>query len=166
MVITLNIHHLFKYPVETVLKTYLNKHESSDSNVEKVETISSSQEDEMTCLKRRKTLSNYFPHFFRRLEILKRDTVTVEEEIWTQPSARRYWIRSKDTTWENAVIAHLVYLSEYEENPKWSLWEQDTVVDLSSFGVFGVVLELYLKRQLNTGMKNELRSLEKLAYYQ
>lgn len=44
MVITLNIHHLFKCRVETVLKTYLNKHESSDSNVEQVEIISSSQE--------------------------------------------------------------------------------------------------------------------------
>lgn len=165
MVITLSIHHLFKYRVETILKTYLNKHESSDSKVEQVEIISSSQEDEMTCLKRRLTLANYFPQFFRRLEMLKRPTVTVEEEIWAQPSERRYWIRSKDTTWENAVIAHSVYLSPYEENPRWSLWEQDSVVDLSSFGIFGVMLEVYLKVQFFAGTRNELRSIEKLAYY-
>lgn len=163
MVVTLNFSHLYHFPIDLVIKTYINKHKHADEKgTMKVDVISSYQEGEMTCVQRRLTFRNYFPDFFRKIDSLKRETVIAEEEIWTQPLESRHWIRSHDKTWEDVTIAHLAYVSKFEKNPNWTLWEQDTVVDLGAFGIFGTVLELYLKRTLNNSMKNEIKLMERL----
>uniref|UniRef100_A0A0K8TH24 PRELI/MSF1 domain-containing protein n=1 Tax=Lygus hesperus TaxID=30085 RepID=A0A0K8TH24_LYGHE len=103
----------------------------------------------MSCTKRTVSMLNPFPKFFQRVKLLKEETVAFFEDIWTQESERRVWIRSRNLTWEEEIsIGSVVYVSPSENNQNWTTWEDITALDFDHCGKYGLILELFLKRKM------------------
>uniref|UniRef100_A0A023F020 PRELI/MSF1 domain-containing protein n=2 Tax=Triatoma infestans TaxID=30076 RepID=A0A023F020_TRIIF len=164
MVVGFNVQHLFKFPVDIVVKTYINQINNNDNNSQGLTELQHTKDDstEMECLKWITTWDNCFPSFFQRLSVLQTKSIRFYEEIWSQWKENRHWIRRRNLTWEDeAEIGRLVYISQHEHNPNWTYWEETGVINFVSFGSIGYALEMYLKRKLKAKSYEEIRSLEK-----
>ncbi|XP_024085042.1 PRELI domain-containing protein 2-like [Cimex lectularius] len=158
MVLQFSFQHLFKYPVDTVMTSYINIHKHQDDCKETKDLGTTMEGPDMECVRRKLTLENFFSSFFQRIKLLKRDTIEIYEEVWSYAAEKQYWVRTRNISWENELsIAKTVYVSQHHNNHNWAVWDETTVVDLGYFGKMGLALEFYLKRKLE---KNSLRDIE------
>ncbi|KAK9512615.1 hypothetical protein O3M35_001001 [Rhynocoris fuscipes] len=161
MVVSFNINHIFKYPVNIVAKTYINNINNNNSNNVKDVQLTKDDSSGMDCISFISRWENCFPRFLQRLEMFQKNYIDFHQEIWSQWDEKRHWIRSRNVTWQDdSEIARLVYISQHENNQNWTFWEETHVINFDSFGTIGYGLEMYMKRKLKTKSIQEIKSLE------
>ncbi|XP_022249440.1 PRELI domain-containing protein 2-like [Limulus polyphemus] len=165
MVITLKIIHIFKYPIELVAETHLNKYPNDkEKNVLAVETVEKTQNKDGTLyIKRIAYCNNIVPFVLRQLSDLNKSVVHVEEQCWLNYLRRSLLIQSRNLTWTNyARLSEESYFQPVRENPQWTYFEQSGTVDIHGLGYLGCIIENFARKFLQKGIKKSLWIMEEL----
>ncbi|XP_067675322.1 PRELI domain-containing protein 2-like [Haliotis asinina] len=166
MVISVDIRHIFKYPLEFVVQTHFTKYPcKQEKYVERVETVEHKTDVTLGIdyRKRIAVCTNVIPNILRSISVLNEQNMLLKEEAWLDFRKPEFRLRSCNITWSK--YAHMWEESTFkpcQENPKWTVLEQHGVIDVKAFGPFGRVLEMFAERFLHSGVKRGLRIMDQL----
>lgn len=164
MVVTMNISHVFKYPLEIVAQTHLTKYPTAkEKNVLNVDIVEKKTEKGVEYTRRIATCLNVVPRMMRRLSGLNVDAIHIEEQCWMDKSERTLRLQSKNITFaKHARLHEESIFRPLVENPHWTWFEQTGIIEIHGLGPFGRVLEMFAHCFLQNGVKKSLRIMEEL----
>ncbi|CAL1527581.1 unnamed protein product [Lymnaea stagnalis] len=168
MVVSVDIIHVFKYPIHLVVNTHFMKYPTEKEKfVLKVETIER-HIDWTKGIDYRRRLAfcqNVIPRIMRKFSFLNEKEFLLEEEAWLNLHNNSLKIKSRNITWAN--YAQMCEESKFvpsEDNPNWTKFEQHGQVSIINFGPFSQVLEIFAGKFLLKGAHKALSIMEELLY--
>ncbi|KAL4233092.1 PRELI domain-containing protein 2 [Mactra antiquata] len=166
MVVTIDVHHVYKYPLELVVQTHFTKYPSKKEKfVKKVEVVER-KINYADGVKYRRSIAfceNVIPSILRTIGLLNVNAILLEEESWLNERQHRMEVKSKNMTWSK--YAHLWEKSVFrahETNPSWTVFEQHGSIDVHGIGRLGRVIEMFAERFLHSGVQRSLNIMEDL----
>lgn len=170
MVISVDVSHVFKHPVEFVAKTHFSKYPNAkEQSVTKIDTLVHNLDisSGIDYRKRIATCTNVIPTVLRSIKILDVKAILLEEQAWMDPGNRMLRLKSRNLTWsEYANMWEESIFKPSEENPHWTKLEQKGVIDINGLGPFGRIIEIFAKSFLHAGVKRGLNIMEDLLKQQ
>ncbi|XP_023970753.1 PRELI domain-containing protein 2 isoform X1 [Physeter macrocephalus] len=181
MGVTVDVHEVFKYPIEQVVASFLRKYPNPmDKNVICVKIVEE-KKDVSTGIIYRKRIAvcqnvvpeilrkriavcqNVVPEILRKVNILKVPNVQLEEESWFNPQERNMAIRSHCLTWtQYASMKEESVFRESIENPNWTESIQKGRISITGAGFLNCVLETFASTFLRQGAQKGIRIMEML----
>uniref|UniRef100_A0A2K5PJA9 PRELI/MSF1 domain-containing protein n=1 Tax=Cebus imitator TaxID=2715852 RepID=A0A2K5PJA9_CEBIM len=142
MGVTVDVHQVYKYPVEQVVTSFLRKYlNPMDENV----------------ISRIAICQNAVPEILRKVSILKVPYIQLEEESWLNPWERNMVIRSHCLTWTQCSV-----FRESMENPNWTEFIQRGRISITGAGFLNCILETFASTFLRQGAQEVIRIMEML----
>ncbi|XP_069128545.1 PRELI domain-containing protein 2-like isoform X1 [Argopecten irradians] len=166
MVVSVDVCHTFKYPLEFVVNTHFTKYPNEkEKYVQKIDTIEQSFDKDTGVNYRRRiaTCHNVVPGVLRLISVLNVKEFLLEEKAWLNSRKRFLHLKSRNLTW--CKYANMWEESEFRpcpENPKWTQLKQHGVIDIQGIGPFGRVIEMFAEKFLHAGVKRGLGIMEDL----
>ncbi|XP_064615803.1 PRELI domain-containing protein 2-like [Liolophura sinensis] len=164
MVITVNINHVYKYPVELVIQAHFSKYPSEKEKfVKKIEVLESAFNKGISFHRRLAICDNVIPSLLRKIQILDEKHILLEECSWIDVKKRMFTTKSHNVTWSKyASLWEKSVFTPCADNPKWTQLEQHGVVDISGLGKLGRVIELFAEKFLKSGVKRGITTMEEI----
>ncbi|XP_005101877.1 PRELI domain-containing protein 2 [Aplysia californica] len=168
MVVSVELKHVFKYPLQFVVNTHLNKYPNEkDGLVHRVETIER-KIDWIKGIDYRRRLAfceNVVPHVLRKMKILNEEQVVLEEQAWLDLDSGQMDIKSRNVTWSKyADMFEESRFAKAVDNPHWTQFEQHGYINIRFLGPLGKVLEMFAGKFLHVGAQKALRVMEELLH--
>ncbi|XP_076373753.1 PRELI domain-containing protein 2-like isoform X3 [Tachypleus tridentatus] len=99
----------------------------------------------------------------RMLGDLNKSVVHVEEQCWLNYLRRSLLIQSRNLTWTNyARLSEESYFQPVRENPQWTYFEQNGIIDIHGLGYLGCIIENFAQKFLQKGIRKSLWIMEEL----
>ncbi|XP_076467262.1 PRELI domain-containing protein 2-like [Babylonia areolata] len=164
MVVSIEVKHVFKYPIDLVVHTHFTKYPTArEKFVHRIETL----EHKIDCTKgidyRRRiaVCENVVPQLLRKIQALNEQRILLEEEAWLNTASGNMHIKSRNVTWSKfADMREESHFSTHKQNPHWTQFEQHGSIHIQGLGTLGRVLEVFAKQFLYAGVRRSLRIME------
>ncbi|XP_060063292.1 PRELI domain-containing protein 2-like [Ylistrum balloti] len=166
MVVSVDVIHTFKYPLEFVVNTHFTKYPNDkEKYVQKIDTVEQSfdKDSGVNYKKRIATCHNVVPSVLRLISVLNVKEFLLEEKAWQDAKKRSLYLKSRNLTW--CKYANMWEESKFgpsPENPNWTQLKQHGVIDIQGLGAFGRVIEMFAEKFLHAGVKRGLGIMEDL----
>ncbi|KAL3883534.1 hypothetical protein ACJMK2_029790 [Sinanodonta woodiana] len=166
MVVSFNIKHIYKYPVEFVANIHFTKYPCEEEKfVKRVDTLEHRIDPVRGIDYRRRVAvcDNVIPSILRKVNILNEAIFLLEECAWLNLRERCLHLKSRNLTWEKYAQMHETStFKPCSENPQWTLFEQHGEIDITGLGSFGRLMEMFAEKFLQAGTKRSLSIMETL----
>ncbi|KAK7107692.1 PRELI domain-containing protein 2-like [Littorina saxatilis] len=164
MVVSVDVKHVFKHPIELVVQTHFTKYPSErEKHVLRIDVL----EHKIDFLKgtdyrrRLAVCDNVLPRLLRKINALNEKTIVLEEETWLNTISGCLHIKSRNVTWEKyATMKEESHFFPHPENTNWTQFEQHGSIEVQGLGTMGRVLELFARQFLYAGVKRSLFIME------
>ncbi|KAK3585697.1 hypothetical protein CHS0354_020263 [Potamilus streckersoni] len=166
MVVSINIKHIYRYPVEFVANIHFIKYQCEEEKfVKRIDTLEH-RIDPVRGIdyKRRVAVcDNVIPSILRKVHILNEAAILFEEHAWLNVRERCLHLKSRNLTWEKYAQMHETStFKPCSENAQWTLFEQHGEIDITGLGPFGRMIEVFAEKFLHAGIKRSLTIMEVL----
>ncbi|OWF42530.1 PRELI domain-containing protein 2-like [Mizuhopecten yessoensis] len=166
MVVSVDVIHTFKYPLDFVVNTHFTKYPNAkEKYVQKIETIEQQidKNSGVNYIRRIATCHNVIPAVLRLISALNVKEFLLEEKSWLDAKKQSLHLKSRNLTWCNyANMWEESVFKPCPENPKWTQLKQHGVIDIQGIGPFGRVIEMFAEKFLHAGVKRGLSIMEDL----
>ncbi|XP_059160249.1 PRELI domain-containing protein 2-like isoform X2 [Physella acuta] len=166
MVVSFNIEHIFKYPVQQVANTHLTKYPTDKEKVVlKVETLEHSVDWNQGIDYRRRWAfcQNVLPGLMKKVDVLNEKAIILEEESWMNLRSGDLLVKSRNITWAKyATMNEQTKFAPAADNANWTKFEQSGYIEVKNLGSLGALLEIFACKFLNKGALKALRVMEEL----
>ncbi|CAH1788363.1 unnamed protein product [Owenia fusiformis] len=164
MVLFVDVHHVFKHPIELVAQTHFNKYPTKrEPFVERIDTLEQFKEGDLEYRKRVAICTNVVPSFMRKLAILNEPQILLQEEAWQHLKSRKLRLKSCNLTWAKyASMSEQATFREHHSNPDWTIMEQVGSIKINGLGFLGTLIEQFAQSFLNSGVQRGLDIMDEI----
>ncbi|XP_052809907.1 PRELI domain-containing protein 2-like isoform X1 [Mya arenaria] len=166
MVVTIDVEHVYKYPLNMVANAHFTKYPSAKEKfVRKIE-VQDAKEDHVRGVSYKRSVAycdNVIPGFLRTIRVLNESAILLEEESWFDKRQNQLSLTSRNLTWANyARLYEKSKFRQHDSNPNWTVFEQHGSIDIHGIGPLGRVIEMFAQRFLHLGVKRGFMIMEDL----
>ncbi|XP_046460163.1 PRELI domain-containing protein 2-like [Daphnia pulex] len=157
--------HIYEFPWELVTHTHLTKYPTEkEKNIVGTQiTDAKKGPGNQIYLKIVVTCLNVLPSVFRKLKVLDVPNILYEEECWIDTKKRFAQLKSRPVGFQNyAVLTESSTFSQASENPNWTLFTQEGVIEMIGFGRMSWLIEVFATKFLTRGAKRNVSIMEEL----
>ncbi|XP_053396777.1 PRELI domain-containing protein 2-like [Mercenaria mercenaria] len=163
MVVTIDVQHVYKYPLELVAHTHFTKYPTNKEKfVKKIDVLE--QKTDADGINYRRSIAvceNVIPRILRTIGILNEKAILLEEESWFNVRKNHLELKSRNLTWcKYARLWEKSVFKRHKDNPAWTVFEQHGSIDVHGIGPFGRVIEMFAESFLHSGVKRSLSIME------
>ncbi|XP_060566716.1 PRELI domain-containing protein 2-like [Ruditapes philippinarum] len=163
MVVTIDIQHVYKYPLELVAHTHFTKYPTEKEKfVKRIDVIE--EKTDSDGINYRKSIAiceNVIPKLLRKIGVLNEKAILLEEESWFNVRRKQLHLKSRNLTWcKYANLWEKSVFRSHDENPAWTIFEQHGSIDVHGIGPFGRVIEMFAESFLHSGVKRSISIME------
>ncbi|ELT95428.1 hypothetical protein CAPTEDRAFT_226270 [Capitella teleta] len=155
MVASVEIEHVFKYPIEQVAKTHLNKYPNPmEPRVQNMKTLEHKNDNHQRIYYFRRLIicQNLIPMALRKLNFMNVDNFELEEEGWIDYAKRTMRLKSFCQTFTTyADIRESSVFTTHNSNHNWTVLRQQGSVEIKGLGYFGLIVEAFAQQAMRHG---------------